>query len=443
MKFFLRAFLLLSSFSLPLLPAQTSDSSDMPALENWLGPFAAFWTWGPDQFERETGRAGFRWMEQGISARAAPLRGTIFGRKVYESVVRFQDGTPHSVLSYYFNRGDSDETMSEADFQALVLELVQTISTRVQRQAMPGNNTSRRSGARDDSRVWQLDTHRFELSYSFSPPRREDGQSVPFRAEFIQLTVSKFRPGDIPAHMQTRVNVYEVRANVQSNEAGDRWIANVPMVDQGPKGYCAAATAERVMRYFGQDVDQHQIAQLANTTAQGGTSQDQFRSALEAIGRQYSYTLNRHIEWDFRDFQTGLDHYNRAARRRGLPEITLPRSGVIDIGQIQAAMNPEALLEARTGRRADFTRFEERIRRYVDGGAPLIWGVTLGILPEQGIPQNAGGHLRLIIGYNSRTREIIYSDSWGQGHELKRMPLDHAFTITTSLHSLEPRGLRL
>lgn len=434
---------LISCFVLTGVSAQSASQGDLPPLENWLGPRAEFWNWSPRDFERETRQAGFRWMEQDVSARAAPLRGTLFGRPVYESVVRFQDGTPNNVLSYYFNRGDSDQDLSEQEFQALVVELIQTISERVQRQAIPGNNTSRRAGVRDDSRVWQLDTHRFELFYSFSPPRREGGVNVPFRAEYVQLTVSKFRPTDIPAHMQTRVNVFEVRANVQRNDAGDVWIANVPMVDQGPKGYCAAATAERVMRYFGQAVDQHQIAQLANTSAQGGTSYDQFRTALEAIGRQYGYSFNRHIDWSFRDFQTNLDHYNRAARRNNRPEIHLPTSGVIDVGRIYNAMNAEVLVEARTGRRADFNRFEQRIRRYVDGGAPLIWGVTLGIIPEQGIPQSAGGHLRLIIGYNAQTREILFSDSWGRGHELKRMPIDHAFAITTALYSLEPRGLRL
>jgi hypothetical protein len=54
-----------------------------------------------------------------------------------------------------------------------------------------------------------------------------------------------------------------------------------------------------------------------------------------------------------------------------------------------------------------------------------------------------GGHLRLIIGYNTRTKEIIYSDTWGRGHEKKRMPIDNAFTMTRSLFSMEPKGLRL
>lgn len=429
---------------LPLsLSAQESGSGEAPARENWLGPLAPFWTWDAETFERETRPANFRWMEPGTSARAAPLNGTLFGRPVYEAVVRFQNGQPHSFQGSYFNRGDSDRMLSEADFQALVRELTQTISARVRQQPMPGNNQSRRAGVRDDSLVWQLPTHRFELSFSFTPPRREGGVSVPFRAEFIQLSVSKFAPGDIPAHMQTRVNVFEIRANVQRNDAGDVWIANVPMVDQGPKGYCAAATAERVMRYFGQDVDQHQIAQLANTTAQGGTSYDQFRTALEVIGRQYNFSFNRHIDWSFRDFQSGIDHYNRVARRHGRPEIHLPRAGVIDVGAIYSAMNPETLVESRLNRRADFNRFQERIQRYVNAGAPLIWGVTLGIIPEPGIPQNAGGHLRLIIGYNLETEEILFSDSWGRGHELKRMPIAHAWAITTALYSLEPRGLRL
>ena len=423
---------------------QSTQEPAAPGLENWLGPLAAFWTWSPEVFTRETRTANFRWMEQNTAARAAPLQGEIFGKPVIEAVVRFQDDTPHTFVASYYNRGDVREELSEADFQNLVRELSTTISRRVRRQPMPGNQSSRQSSVRDDSLVWQLETHRFELAYAYTPPRRDGGRNLPFRAEYVRLTVSKFRPGDIPAHANTRVNVYEIRQNIQRNpENGDVWIAQVPMVDQGPKGYCAAATAERTMRYFGQSVDQHQIAQIADTTAEGGTSFDDFKSALQAIARQYQYSFNTHIDWNFRDFQRLVDDYNRTARQTGQPEINLPAGGVIQINQIYAAFHAETLVAARQRRRADFNRFEERIRRYVDGGAPLIWGVMLGVIPEQGNPQASGGHLRLIIGYNAQTREVLFSDSWGRGHELKRMPIDQAFAITTSLYSLEPRGLRL
>jgi hypothetical protein len=38
---------------------------------------------------------------------------------------------------------------------------------------------------------------------------------------------------------------------------------------------------------------------------------------------------------------------------------------------------------------------------------------------------------------------VIFSDTWGRGHEKKHMPIDQAYAITRSLFSLEPKGLRL
>ena len=59
-----------------------------------------------------------------------------------------------------------------------------------------------------------------------------------------------------------------------------------------------------------------------------------------------------------------------------------------------------------------------------------------GRFPEEGLPQANGGHMRLVIGYNEKTGEIIYSDSWGMGHEEKRMKAADAWTITNNLFFL-------
>ena len=75
---------------------------------------------------------------------------------------------------------------------------------------------------------------------------------------------------------------------------------------------------------------------------------------------------------------------------------------------------------------------------HINEGTPLLWTVMLGKVTEKEIPQASGGHMRLIIGYNSKTGEILYSDSWGAGHELKRMAADDAWTITTGAMSIEP-----
>ena len=73
-----------------------------------------------------------------------------------------------------------------------------------------------------------------------------------------------------------------------------------------------------------------------------------------------------------------------------------------------------------------------------DKGTPLLWTVHLGIIEDKNLPQSSGGHMRLIIGYNAKTNDILFTDSWGAGHELKRMSAVDAWTITTGLMKIEP-----
>lgn len=412
-----------------------------PALEAWLKQDAPFWSWTSESFARETREAGFRSLgAAGEGARAAPPKGTFWGQPAFEVVVRFADDVPDTVNVSFFNRGDSDQNPTEAEFQDQVRRLMATLTAALGVQPTPGTGNSRIAMVRDDRWVWQLTELRYELAFSFTPQRR-DG---PFRAEFIQLQVKKFKPGDMPASASTRINPYAVREKIKRDAvSGDVWLEGVPMVDQGPKGYCAAATAERIMRFFGQDVDQHQVAQIANTTSAGGTNFEALRNALQAVGRQYGFTVNTHLAWDFKDFKKEIDRYNKNAKRAGKAEIELQTTGVIQIGDVYAKMDAATFQQSKLEDKAGLGRFQERIQKAINGGCPLAWGVTLGFFPETPAYSGTGGHLRMIIGYNATKREIIFSDSWGKGHELKRMPIEQAFTISTSLFTLEPKGLRL
>jgi hypothetical protein len=47
----------------------------------------------------------------------------------------------------------------------------------------------------------------------------------------------------------------------------------------------------------------------------------------------------------------------------------------------------------------------------------------------------------MIIGYNTEANKILFSDSWGAGHELKRMDLADAYDVTVGLYAVTPRGL--
>ncbi|MDA0787389.1 MAG: C39 family peptidase, partial [Proteobacteria bacterium] len=92
-----------------------------------------------------------------------------------------------------------------------------------------------------------------------------------------------------------------------------------------------------------------------------------------------------------------------------------------------------------TREKTDFMRFKSDIRKYIDTGVPLAWSVMLGRVEEAGLAQPRGGHMRLIIGYNEKTDEVIYSDSWGPRHEFKKMDMGDAWSITMLLHLIAPR----
>ena len=47
----------------------------------------------------------------------------------------------------------------------------------------------------------------------------------------------------------------------------------------------------------------------------------------------------------------------------------------------------------------------------------------------------------MIIDYNDAKKQILFTDSWGAGHELKRMALLDAYDVTIGLFSMAPRGL--
>ena len=242
--------------------------------------------------------------------------------------------------------------------------------------------------------------------------------------------------------------------NVIRDPRGDVFIDNVPMVDQGQKGYCAAAASERVLRYYGVEVDEHEIGQAAGTTAEGGTSTLGMKNSVQAIGRKYKLgtvvtygDFEKPVGERIESIVKEVANYNKAAKKMKKKEIAddvyITHSGsttYCNPAAADAAMDSEVLKYMKTegSQKSKFTKFMKDVHDQVNKGIPLIWGVVLGTYPEPEIPQSHGGHMRLIIGYNDKRKEILYTDSWGAGHELKRMPAEWAWTISHCLMYLKP-----
>jgi hypothetical protein len=294
------------------------------------------------------------------------------------------------------------------------------------------------SAVKADGVIWVAENARYVLE--FSKTKEVKTRGIPFRAEFVRLEISppEKKQGLVAAALGSAKTKFSGVAHVKKDAAsGDIWIGDVPMVDQGQKGYCVVASAERVMRYYGNAVDQQELAQVANTSSAGGTSFDAMFDALKKLSARLKVRVREVEKTDIKDILKMMADYNRAAKRASAPLI--PEQGnMIDLGDVYSSMDTAVLKEIRTKNKSDLSRFQRSVQAHINEGTPLLWTVMLGKVPEKGIPQNAGGHMRLIIGYNTKSDEVLFTDSWGAGHELKRMPFADAWTITTGSMSIEP-----
>ena len=111
----------------------------------------------------------------------------------------------------------------------------------------------------------------------------------------------------------------------------------------------------------------------------------------------------------------------------------------------KALINPENYYTSSRKRRVSEKQFISIIKEYAEKGIPLLWALELGRAEEDpplpGGGQTRGGHMRMIIGYNLEKNQILFTDSWGAGHELKRMSTMAAYDVTIGLYSMAPRGL--
>ena len=273
------------------------------------------------------------------------------------------------------------------------------------------------------------------------------------KPEYLQVEFEPFNPSNDPATrplmradrttIAARENLPE---NVQRKSNGNVYIDNIPMVDQGQKGYCVAAVLERVLRYYNVPVTQYAIAQLCGTSAQRGTSTDAMVKVMENASGKFGIKIRDEYDLFGKKRAIGtlkeiLSDYNRLARKKKKQEQKMVLRGrMVYLDETIYNLEPEIYAQVRNND-SDFRKFQQTIVRNVNAGIPVIWCVLLGIMPEDKLsPQSKGGHMRLIIGYNEKNQEILYTDSWGMGHELKSMPIQYAWTITTRVLYMIPRA---
>lgn len=225
------------------------------------------------------------------------------------------------------------------------------------------------------------------------------------RDEYVSLRIVSTTVADTQG--KSRLSDAEMRerllARIERRPNGDVLLNDMPMVDQGPKGYCVPATWERMMRYMGVPADMYVLAMVGDSGEGGGTNPMKLRNgataAITAAGRRSSpvsmklnvANVSRYIDrgipimWGM--FST--DDYNKATMSR-----MKDRTGMTDT---------KAWGETLQAARKDARKFQ---------------------------PDKGTGHACLIIGYNKDTGELCVSDSWGAKFKERWITEEEAQAVT-------------
>ncbi len=306
--------------------------------------------------------------------RAYPLgKENILGEPVYTSVLYGGKEQVESLSFVFLNQGDIPRGSGYISPSALkaMSEKIEASGMNVHGALVPILGKPKRDAlGKGDLRekVWRWDWNGHAIMLTM-----QEGKYAALRIMPTERADRAGRSGKITENALKKrlASCVERRAN------GDVVVGNIPMVNQGPKGYCSPATWERYLRYMDIPADMYLLALAANTGIGGGTYFDQMLDATKSL-----------ISTNGRELDS-----------------------------IDGTLDPDS------------------IAKYIDQGLPIMWrfrstpsfqqtandntarrnGKKVKKKNDSGQTEDSssGGHICLIIGYNKKTGEIAISDSWG------------------------------
>lgn len=230
--------------------------------------------------------------------------------------------------------------------------------------------------------------------------------------EYVALRIVPTYVFDDPDAARKSFSASKARlaGRLQHRDNGDVIIGDIPMVDQGQKGYCVPATFERILRYYGLSEDMNVLAMAGQTEAGGGTSINDIQAATYAMIRDAGGTItSKSFSGNIREIKSTIDagkpilfsHCSSREFNRRVDERMIHRLAV-----------------------TDWEGWKNKFLPSMKNSVPLK-------------QDREHGHVCLIIGYNERTGEIAISDSWGPSaterwmteEEARQIKADQALSV--------------
>ncbi|MFV0416705.1 MAG: C39 family peptidase [Chthoniobacterales bacterium] len=336
----------------------------------------------------------------------------VLGARPFSLVLYGDNGKPGSISMVFANKGDVEAlAKGEIDFSASKARIEQQTKQilrdygrfiRNDRQAIEkrltevlGEPSTDRVGATRQTRERVLRWDWKDSSILLAAPRDE------YVAVRIVPTESLETQGT------ARVSNDEMRATlskrIEKRDNGDVILTDVPMVDQGPKGYCVPATWERVLRYMGIPADMYILAMAGGTNVGGGTSTASIAASADELVRSGG---------------------RRLTKQRGKVSIRSVAKAIDDGKPLMWTMYSldeiNERLKHRKAQRESTTDWEGW-KKSLDPYRKSTRKLKI---------DKERGHVCMIVGYNKETDEIAVSDSWGPAFAERWITVEEADAVS-------------
>ncbi len=247
---------------------------------------------------------------------------------------------------------------------------------------------------KNKAQIWNFDDIVFSLEFK---PK-----------EFIILHISQ--KGQKPSAVSVAASnseEFDGVANVKKSSNGDVFIDNIPMVDQGPKGYCVPATLERCFKYYNiPNVDMHKIAAVCNTQMGGGTTINNVMNDFKKVCNTYKLRMTPVGSLSLYSIARFVD--------KGTP---------ICWTMFSTDDYMKRMLENSAMRKSE--NFQDYCKK-IDDQKKLKKKLE-------------GAHICLIIGYNKKSNEIAVSNPWGERFQITWVRFDDAKVVSRNAFVINPR----
>lgn len=402
---------------------------------------ASLWTMAPDTFKTSFGSPEIYKWESALKnvliyrSKGADTKLLFFEQEISKADFKFKSKQLQAIS---LTLAKSDDLSDKKTY----LEHVANLKEQIAKLSKIGSSKERKRKTRGAYRCtysWRPPEYYISLKSSYT-----NNSKKTFKAGTIKFSIFRrvaFSAPDKEDEISQETSTgasYEdaikaINSKISTTDKGDRYLS-VPMLIDGTPEECIVSSVKRIYLYNKKKMPAKFWAEVKKKLRLKAKSSKALQRIFNDISREVDCRTKRLITVrDFDDFNAIISfvrRYNKQAKKDKKSKIDPFK--INSLNKLVRVMDEEILLKIRNNAK-NIANFKDKVCKEIDAEKPVIWVVFIGIIKEN--PKtliSAGGHVRLIIGYNSKTNEVIYSDSWGKGHERKKMSWEKAWAMTLS-----------